>query len=99
MNITLITEGTYPHHMGGVSTWCDQLLEHIPDHSFDILAISGSGDEKNVWEMPSNIGRVTTVPLWAPVSSRRASRDLRQRCENVDGGRAQLPRAAGLARP
>jgi glycosyltransferase involved in cell wall biosynthesis len=79
MNITLITEGTYPHHMGGVSTWCDQLLDHIPDHSFDILAISGSGDEKNVWEMPSNVGRVTMVPLWAPVSSRRASRDLRQR--------------------
>ena len=79
MNITLITEGTYPQHMGGVSVWCDQMLTHIPDHSFDILAISGSGDEKNVWKMPPNVGRVTTVPLWASVPARRASRDLRNR--------------------
>jgi polysaccharide biosynthesis protein PelF len=79
MNITLITEGTYPYHMGGVSVWCDQLLSHIPDHRFDILSISGSGDEKNVWEMPPNVTGVTTVPLWAPVSPRRASRELRAR--------------------
>jgi glycosyltransferase involved in cell wall biosynthesis len=79
MNITLITEGTYPYHMGGVSVWCDQLLTYTPDHSFDILAISGSGDEKNVWGMPPNVGQVITVPLWAPVSSRRASRELRNR--------------------
>ena len=84
MKITLITEGTYPHHMGGVSVWCNQLLEHIPEHRFDILSISGSGDEENVWEMPSNVGSVTTVPLWAPVSSRRANRELRNRFAPVE---------------
>ncbi|MGD0811505.1 MAG: GT4 family glycosyltransferase PelF [Acidimicrobiales bacterium] len=112
MNITLITEGTYPHHMGGVSVWCDQLLSHIPDHRFDILAISGGADEKNVWEMPSNVGTVSTVPLWAPVPSRRASRDLRARfmpvqerllhslaVENNGAGFAQcLQELAGFAR-
>ncbi len=46
MEITLITEGTYPHHLGGVSVWCDQLLREINEHRFDILAISATGAEK-----------------------------------------------------
>jgi glycosyltransferase involved in cell wall biosynthesis len=65
--------------MGGVSVWCDQLLRQVPEHCFDVLAISGSGEEKSAWEMPPNVGRVTTVPLWSPVPSRRASRELRAR--------------------
>jgi len=32
--VTLLTEGTYPHSLGGVSVWCDQLVEGMPDVDF-----------------------------------------------------------------
>ena len=58
MKITLITEGTYPHNLGGVSVWCDQLLRAMTEHSFELLAISSTGAERNIWELPGNVARL-----------------------------------------
>ena len=41
MRVLLITEGTYPFHWGGVSTWCDLLLRHLPQVEFSLLSIVG----------------------------------------------------------
>ena len=79
MDITLITEGTYPHNMGGVSVWCDQLLREMSEHTFELLSISATGTEKSTWELPSNVARVGTIPLWGPTSRRRAGPALRKR--------------------
>jgi len=62
VDITLITEGTYPHNMGGVSVWCDQLLREMSEHTFELLSISATGTEKSTWELPSNVARVGTIP-------------------------------------
>ncbi|MGW4882877.1 DUF3492 domain-containing protein, partial [Streptomyces sp. NPDC004262] len=43
--VTMLTEGTYPHSHGGVSVWCDQLVQGIPDVDFQILAVTGDGRE------------------------------------------------------
>ena len=79
MDITLITEGTYPHHLGGVSVWCDQLLREVTDHRFNVLAISASGAEKKMYTPPPNVGRVDTVPLWAHTPRRKAGPVLSKR--------------------
>ena len=55
MKITLITEGTYPHNVGGVSVWCDQLLREMAEHSFALLAISATGAERIIWELAGNV--------------------------------------------
>ncbi|MCC3266352.1 GT4 family glycosyltransferase PelF [Arthrobacter gengyunqii] len=69
MKISLITEGTYPAVTGGVSTWCDQLLTGIPEHDFDIVALTGSGADKPVWKVPPNVQAVRLIPVWGPAAS------------------------------
>ncbi len=63
MDITLVTEGTYPCAYGGVSVWCDQLVRGMPEHRFGVRAITGTGGEPPVWELPENV-TFGYVPLW-----------------------------------
>ncbi|HXW82197.1 MAG TPA: GT4 family glycosyltransferase PelF [Acidimicrobiales bacterium] len=79
MDVTLITEGTFPHHLGGVSVWCDQLIREMPDHDFRVLAVSGTGTERDMWVLPANVTGVEIVPLWAPSPGQRAPKKLRRR--------------------
>jgi len=43
MQIALTEEGTYPHHFGGVSVWCDQLIRGMPDYDFRLVALVATG--------------------------------------------------------
>ncbi|MFF7180682.1 GT4 family glycosyltransferase PelF [Streptomyces sp. NPDC008121] len=63
-HVTMLTEGTYPHVHGGVSTWCDQLVRGMPEVDFAVLALTGSGREPVTWELPPNLYRHTSFPLW-----------------------------------
>ncbi|MEU9706770.1 GT4 family glycosyltransferase PelF [Streptomyces sp. NPDC047981] len=79
-HVTMLTEGTYPHVHGGVSTWCDQLVRGMPEVDFEILALTGNGREPVTWELPSNISRHTAFPLWGPAPERgRALRGRERR--------------------
>ncbi|MGW5639040.1 GT4 family glycosyltransferase PelF [Streptomyces sp. NPDC003832] len=60
----MLTEGTYPHSHGGVSVWCDQLVRGMPDLEFDVVAVTGTGHEPVVWELPAHVSRVWSVPMW-----------------------------------
>ncbi|GHA85132.1 GT4 family glycosyltransferase PelF [Streptomyces chryseus] len=64
LHVSMLTEGTYPHVQGGVSTWCDQLVRGMPDVGFHVVSLTGSGHEPVTWELPDNVHRHTTVPLW-----------------------------------
>ncbi|MFE2329439.1 GT4 family glycosyltransferase PelF [Streptomyces sp. NPDC059385] len=68
-HVTMLTEGTYPHVHGGVSTWCDQLVRGMPEVDFNVIALTGSGREPVTWELPRNVYRHTAVPLWGPAQS------------------------------
>lgn len=74
-HVTMLTEGTYPHVHGGVSTWCDQLVRGMPEVDFNVIALTGSGREPVTWELPRNVYRHTAVPLWGapPVRGRRTA--------------------------
>ncbi|MFJ8161249.1 GT4 family glycosyltransferase PelF [Streptomyces sp. NPDC096136] len=65
-HVTMLTEGTYPHVHGGVSTWCDQLVRGMPEVDFNVIALTGSGREPVTWQLPRNVYRHTAVPLWGP---------------------------------
>ncbi|MBC2874374.1 MULTISPECIES: GT4 family glycosyltransferase PelF [Streptomyces] len=73
-SVTLLTEGTYPHSHGGVSVWCDQLVQGMPDIPFRIIAVTGTGREGLAWQLPANVRRVDAVPLWGTTPAGRAPR-------------------------
>lgn len=76
-HVTMLTEGTYPHVHGGVSTWCDQLVRGMPEVDFNVIALTGSGREPVTWELPRNVYRHTSFPLWGPPPSRTRRSALR----------------------
>jgi polysaccharide biosynthesis protein PelF len=77
VQIALSTEGTYPHHRGGVSVWCDQVVRGLSEHWYEVVAIVGSGNEQPLWSWPPNVVRLTTVPLWSPSPWPRPSKAVR----------------------
>ncbi|QYX82156.1 GT4 family glycosyltransferase PelF [Streptomyces akebiae] len=72
--VTLLTEGTYPHSHGGVSVWCDQLVQGMPDLDFDVIAVTGTGREPLAWDVPAHVRRVLSVPMWGDPPEGRAPR-------------------------
>jgi glycosyltransferase involved in cell wall biosynthesis len=71
MKVALVSEGTYPYAMGGVSVWCDQLIRGLPDYRWEIVALTVDNTERAVWPAPDNLDRVTGIPLWGTDSGRR----------------------------
>lgn len=74
VRVTLLTEGTYPHSHGGVSVWCDQLVQGMPEIDFDVIAVTGTGREPLVWELPTNVSQVLSVPMWGDPPAGREPR-------------------------
>ncbi|CAM5650321.1 hypothetical protein SALBM135S_05094 [Streptomyces alboniger] len=77
--VTLLTEGTYPHSHGGVSVWCDQLVRGMPDMDFGVLAVTGTGREALVWDLPPHVTEPVCLPMWGPTPEGRAPRGRRGR--------------------
>lgn len=76
LDISLITEGTYPYHEGGVSVWCDQIVRGLAPDRFRIDAITGSIGETVCWAFPENVIEVRRIPLWGRTGGRRPSLHL-----------------------
>ena len=74
MKIALVSEGTYPYAMGGVSIWCEQLIRGIPDYRWDVVALTVDGTEQSVFPAPGNLDRVHSIPLWGARPSGRHPR-------------------------
>ena len=64
LSVLLTTEGTYPYHKGGVSTWCHALTRRLDDVDFTILAVSMHPYVERAYELAPNIRRLITVPIW-----------------------------------
>jgi glycosyltransferase involved in cell wall biosynthesis len=84
VEIALVTEGTYPFHLGGVAVWCDQLMRGLPQHSFRTIAIGGDGMENVIWDAPPNMTDLETLFLWGQKPARKhASAALETRFEEA----------------
>lgn len=84
--VVLVTEGTYPHAHGGVSVWCDQLVQGLPEVPMEIVALTAFSHQRPVWDVPDSVGRVTSLGLW----------DVR-RPRPLEGDGALSPAAVNLA--
>ncbi|WP_405388754.1 DUF3492 domain-containing protein [Streptomyces sp. NBC_01102] len=67
MRIGLLTDGGYPYATGESRLWCDRLVRGLPQHEFDLFALSRSAhqEQQGRVRLPDGVGRVRTAPLWA----------------------------------
>lgn len=63
LKVLLATEGTYPHVVGGVSTWCDQLVKEMPEFDFDVFALMTNPFIPTAYDLPENANLIK-VPIW-----------------------------------
>jgi polysaccharide biosynthesis protein PelF len=77
--ILLITEGTYPFIVGGVSTWCDALIAGLEEFEFEVLPITAGGVRREaLFTLPANASLAGHLDLWSedvPVSVPSLRRD------------------------
>jgi polysaccharide biosynthesis protein PelF len=64
LSVLLTTEGTYPYHRGGVSTWCHALTNELPEIDFTLLAVTMHPYLESQYALAPNVRSVITVPLW-----------------------------------
>ncbi|WP_133899719.1 DUF3492 domain-containing protein [Streptomyces sp. KS 21] len=82
MRIGMLTEGGYPYATGEARLWCDRLVRGLPQHEFELYALSRSAEqeERGRVVLPERVTRVWTAPLWAPADDGRTySRRERRR--------------------
>lgn len=63
-SVLFCTEGTYPFVLGGVSTWCDQLLTALGGYDFHLVAVNGPAKGVPVYELGLNVRTVQEIRLW-----------------------------------
>ncbi|MFJ8445802.1 DUF3492 domain-containing protein [[Kitasatospora] papulosa] len=80
MRIGLLTDGGYPYANGESRLWCDRLVRGLPQHEFDLFALSRSADqEQQGWvRLPGRVGRVRTAPMWTHEEDARSPRRTRR---------------------
>lgn len=63
IRVMLCTEGTYPFHQGGVSTWCNVLVERLQNVDYTIYSIIMNPFVTQKFNLPDNASLIK-VPLW-----------------------------------
>lgn len=64
IKVMMTTEGTYPFHHGGVSTWCDMLIKNLnKDMDFVLYSIIMNPFVTQKFDLPQNT-ELIKVPLW-----------------------------------
>ena len=64
MRVLFLVSGVYPHYMGGVSTWADQLVRGMREHEFHVVSVVSNPHVEVRYALPSNVKEIITVPLW-----------------------------------
>ena len=62
-DVCLIVEGAYPYVTGGVSSWIQSLITHLPDVTFAIVYIGARPDpqRKALYKLPKNVVELREV--------------------------------------
>lgn len=63
IKVLLSTEGTYPFHQGGVSVWCDILVNQLKDVDYVLYSVLMDPFVTQKFKLPSSAGLVK-MPLW-----------------------------------
>lgn len=66
MRVLLTTEGTYPFILGGVSTWCDVVVNGLADVAWQVLPITAGGVRRHpLYSLGANVEVVSHLELWS----------------------------------
>ena len=52
MRICLLTEGSYPYVVGGVSSWIQMLMKGLPEHEFVVYSIGAEAKDRGNFRYP-----------------------------------------------
>jgi glycosyltransferase involved in cell wall biosynthesis len=64
--VLMVTEGTYPYAVGGVSSWCDLIARGVPEVEWLLLPLVGSKmPTRPLFELPANVRLVRRLELWS----------------------------------
>ncbi|MFA6808287.1 MAG: DUF3492 domain-containing protein, partial [Eubacteriales bacterium] len=63
LKVMISTEGTYPFHHGGVSTWCDVLVKELSEIDYVIYSVMMNPYLTQKYVLPKNASLIK-VPLW-----------------------------------
>jgi len=63
IKVMLSTEGTYPFHPGGVSTWCDILVKQLQGVDYVLYSLMMNPYVSQIYDLPSST-ELLKVPLW-----------------------------------
>ncbi len=77
LEVLMLTEGSYPFHWGGVSTWAHTVVSELPDVAFKVLAIVASPRLEPAFQLPPNVVDVRAVPMWGVREVSETRRDLK----------------------
>lgn len=76
--VLLLTEGTYPHVLGGVSTWCDILVRGLDHVEWSVFAFTAGAVDRPVFDLPDGVP-LSGLHLWGTARSpRRVARPRRR---------------------
>lgn len=64
ISVLLTSEGTYPCHKGGVSTWCHVLTQKLPEIDFTLLSVVANPYLPIRYDLSANVKQVVKIPLW-----------------------------------
>ncbi len=72
MRVSLITEGTYPYILGGVSSWCHDLVTGLDEIDWRIVPITAGGLRREpLFDIPRQATMESGIELWSrPVGGR-----------------------------
>ena len=76
LRVMMVTEGTYPYHWGGVSTWCHLLLNDLPDVDFSLVSIVGDPSAQLRFDLPTNVKQFISIPIWRVREALESQRTL-----------------------
>src|SRR5690242_17550284 len=63
LSVLLTTEGTYPFHQGGVSTWCDTLVKELDMVDYVLYSVMTDPFITQKFNLPKSTD-LFKVPLW-----------------------------------
>lgn len=78
--VLLVTEGTYPHVVGGVSTWCHVVVEGLDDLDWTVLPIvAGDRVAEPRFRLPPHAAEAPPLRIWSVDAPRGRARSGRAR--------------------
>jgi polysaccharide biosynthesis protein PelF len=63
--VLLTTEGTYPYVVGGVSSWCDLLVNSLEEFDWHVLPIIGAHGQPRRFALPPHAHEHGPIEIWS----------------------------------